>query len=104
MQPVLLAEGLHLFPGLLLLQQAVLRRLHAHDDIIQHRKALHQLEVLVHHADAEGVGVIGVLDGDLHTVLFDDALLGLIQSEQNAHQRGLSRAVLTQQGVNLTSF
>ena len=48
--------------------------------------------------------LVGIVRGDLHTVLFDDALLGLIQSEQNAHQRGLSRAVLTQQGVNLTSF
>ena len=52
METVLLAEGQHLFPGLLLLKETVLRRLHAHDDVVQYRKAVHQLEVLVHHADA----------------------------------------------------
>ena len=40
----------------------MLRRLHAHDDVVQHRKAVHQLEVLVHHADPQVIGVIGVLD------------------------------------------
>ena len=42
----------------------MLRRLHAEDDVVQHREALDQLEVLVHHADAEGVGVVRVFDAD----------------------------------------
>ena len=51
MKAVLLREGQHLLPGLSLLEEAVLAGLHAHDDVVQHRKALHQLEVLVDHAD-----------------------------------------------------
>ena len=74
----------------------MLRGLHAHDDIVQHGEALHQLEVLVDHADAQRVGIVGVLDADLHAVLPDGALLRLIQAEQDAHQRGLAGAVFAQ--------
>ena len=102
LQAVLFAEGQHLLPGLLLLQESVLCGLHAHDDVVQHGEAFHQLEVLVHHADAQRVCIVGILDGYLHAVLFDNALLGLIQTEQHAHQRGLARAVFAQQGVDLT--
>ena len=82
----------------------MLRGLHAQDDVVQHGEALHQLEVLVDHADAQCVGVVGVLDGNLHAVLFDDALLGLVQAEQHAHQRGLAGTVFAQQGVDLSLF
>ena len=102
LQAVFLAERDDLLPSLLLLQEAAFCGLHAHDDVVQHGEAFHQLEVLVHHADAQGVGVVGILDGYLHAVLFDDALLGLIQTEQHAHQRGFARAVFAQQGVDLT--
>ena len=101
LQAVLLGQGQDLLPGLLLLQEAVLGGLHAHDDVVEHREALHQLEVLVHHADAQIVGVVGILDLNLFPVLFDDALLGLIQAEQDAHQRGFAGAVLAQQRVDL---
>ena len=74
------------------------------DDVVQHGEALHQLEVLVNHADAQSIGVVGVVDFDLHAVLFDHALFGLIKAEQNAHQRGFSGAVFTQQGVYLALF
>ena len=56
---------------------------------------------MVHHADTQGVGVVGILDGHHLAVLLDDALLRLVQAEQHAHQRGLARAVFTQQGVDL---
>ena len=102
LQSVLFAEGQHLLPGLLLLQETVFRGLNAHDDVVQHGEAFHQLEMLVDHADAQGIGIVGVFDRDHRAVLFDDALLGLIQAEQYAHQRGLARAVFAQQGVDLT--
>ncbi len=40
---------------------------------------------------------------DVHdfAVFLDDARFRLVESEQNAHQRGFSRAVFSQQGVNL---
>ena len=104
LQAVFLAEGQHALAGLLLLEEAVLRGLHAQDDVVQHGEALHQLEVLVDHADAQCIGVVGVFDGHLHAVLFDDALLGLIQAEQHAHQRGLAGAVFAQQGMDLSLF
>ena len=68
LQPVFVGQGQHLFPGLRLLQEAVLARLHAHNDIVQHREALHQLEVLVDHADPQRIGVVGVADLDLSLI------------------------------------
>ena len=101
LQAVLLRQGQDLLPGLVLLQEAVAARLHAQDDIVQDGEALHQFEVLVHHADPQRVGVIGIFDLHHLAVLFDDALLRLVQAEQHAHQRGLSGAVLAQQRVDL---
>ena len=58
--------------------------------------------MLMHHADVQSRGVVGVVDLDLFAILFDDAGLRLIQAEQHAHQRGLSGAVFTKQRVNFT--
>ena len=104
LQAVAFGELQHLLARLLLLQEAVLVRLHAEDDVVEHREALDQLEVLVHHADAEVVCVVRVLDRDDLAVFFNDALLRLIQTEQDAHQRGLARAVLAEQRVDLALF
>ena len=60
--------------------------------------------MLVHHADAERGGVVRVLDGHDLAILFDDALLRLIKAEKNRHQRRFSRAVFTEQGVDLALF
>ena len=101
LQAVFFRQREHLFARLALLQEAMLRRLNAHDDIVQHREALDQLEVLVHHADAEAVGVVRVFDGDDLAVLADLALLGLIQAEQDGHERGLAGAVFAEQRMDL---
>ena len=58
--------------------------------------------MLVHHADVEGRGVVGVVDLHDLAVFLDDACFRLIKSEQNAHQRGFARAVFSQQSVNLS--
>ena len=100
-QAVLFAQGHDLFAGLGLLQKAQLVGLHPQDDVVQNREALHQFEVLVHHADAQGVGVVGVADLHLLAVFADGALFGLVQAEQNAHQGAFARTVLAQQGVHL---
>ena len=101
-QAVALAQGVHLFAGLSLIEEAEFARLRAQDDIIQHRKALHQLEMLMHHADAQGVGVVGVADHHVLAIDADFALLRLIQAEKHAHQRGFACAVLAQKRVNFT--
>jgi stage V sporulation protein SpoVS len=60
--------------------------------------------VLVHHADARPHGVAGAAEA-LHDVVQQDvALVGLVQAVENVHQGGLSRAVLTQEGVDLARF
>ena len=103
-QAVFFRQRHDLFPGAGALKNAVLRILVTEDDVVQHGEALHQLEMLVNHADAQSIGIVGVVDFDLHAVLFDHALFGLIKAEQNAHQRGFSGAVFTQQGVYLALF
>ena len=58
----------------------------------------------MHHSYTEGVCVVGVLYLNLNAVFFDRALLRLIEPEQNAHKRTLSRAVFTQQRMDFTLF
>ena len=61
-----------------------------------------QLEVLMHHADAQCVGIVRVVDLDLLSVFPYRTLLRLIQTEQHTHQGGFTGAVFAQQGVDLT--
>ena len=99
-----LREGRYLFPGLVHFQKAPARGLHAQYDVFQHSEVVHQLEVLMHHADAQTVRVVWVLDLDLLPVFPDNALFRLVHAEQHAHQRGFARAVFPQQGVDLALF
>ena len=57
--------------------------------------------MLVYHTDAQRGGLVGV--GDLYflAVLFNDALFGLVHTEQYAHQRGFAGTVFAQQGMDL---
>ena len=104
LQPVALGQLLHLFARFLLLQEAQLCRFRAEDDIVQHRENVDELEVLMHHADAQRRRVVGVADLHRLAVFADLALLGLIQAEQHAHQRGFARAVFPQKRVDLRLF
>ena len=101
-QAVALGELQHLLARVHLLQKAALVRLDAEDDIVENREALDELEMLVHHADAQCICIVGVVDLDLNTVFLDGAFLRLIQAEEHTHERGFSRAVFAEQGVNLT--
>ena len=57
--------------------------------------------MLMHHSYAEGGGVVRVLYPDLLPVFEDNSLLGLVETEKNAHKRGFSGSVLAQKGVDL---
>ena len=103
-QTVFLGQIENLFARVLLLQKAHLVRLNAEDDVVEDREALDQLEVLVHHADAERVRVVRVADLNLAAVLVDLALLRLVQAEQDAHKRRFASAVFAEQGVDFTLF
>ena len=64
LQAVFFRELLDLFARFLALDEAELRRLRAEDDVVEHGEHVDELEVLVHHADAERGGIIGVVDLD----------------------------------------
>ena len=101
LQAVLFAQSHDLFAGLVLLQKAVLRILDAEDDVIEHREALDQFEVLMHHAYAQRVGVVRVVDLDFFSVFLDRTLLRLVQTKEHAHQGRFTGTVLAQQGMDL---
>ena len=103
-EAVFFGEGQDLLAGFLLLKKSHLVWLYAQNDVIENREALDQLEVLMDHPDAEVVGVIRVVDFDFFSVLLDDTLLGLVQAEQNTHQRALAGAVLSQKRVDFAFF
>ena len=89
-----------LFAGDLFLQKSRFAGFHTQHDVIQHREALHQLKVLVDHADAKVVCIVGVIDLDFLAVFLDDALFRLVQAEQNTHEGGFAGAVFAQQGMH----
>ena len=100
-KPVFFRELLHLLPGFFLLQKAQLGVLRPQDDVIQHGKNINELEVLVHHADAQCRGVIGVIDLYRHAVFADLSFFRLVQAKEHAHQRTFARTVFAQQRVDL---
>ena len=74
----------------------------AEDDVLGDRHGLDQAEVLGDHADARGDGVAGGADGDRRAVDLDGAGVCGGEPVEDAHQRGLAGAVLSEQGVDLT--
>ena len=78
--------------------------LHAQDDVFCHGVVFHQLEVLVHHADRVGGGVVG--GAHLHALAVDDDLAGvrLVHTKEHAHERGFACAVLAQKGIHLAAL
>ena len=102
LQAVLPGQGHDLLPGLFPLQKAVFGVFHAQNNVVQNGEAFYQLKVLMHHADAQGVGIVGVVDRHFHAVFADHALLCLIQAKEDTHERRFSRAVFAQQRVNFS--
>ena len=99
----------NLLPRLVLFQHASLGGLHAEDDIIQHGKAVYQLEMLVNHADSPLHSFPGRCDVGLLPVKDDPSpetagIPDLFHAEQYIHQRGFSRTVFPHQGHDLARF
>ena len=74
------------------------------DNVVEHRHRFHQHEVLVYHADAQLHRLAGGLDADLLPLQKDLALCGLVQTNQDIHQRRLARAVFAQQRQHLAAI
>ena len=77
-QLVLFRQLLNLFPGSFALEEAQLGVLRPQNDVVQHGEHVHQLEVLVHHANVEGRGIVGAVDLHDLAVFLDDARFRLI--------------------------
>ena len=80
--------------------QAEARLLLAHPDVVGGGENVHQLEVLVDHADAQLFCVLRGVDGRGLALHQDLPRVRLIDAGEHIHQSGLARAVLPQQGQN----
>ena len=76
--------------------------LEAQDDILRRGQHIHQLEMLVDHADAQIMGVLGGPDGHRPAVRQDLSAVGEIDAGEHIHQGGLAAAVFAQQGEDLS--
>jgi hypothetical protein len=95
---VSLGEFLDIRDGLFVVDaNEPLGRLKTQDHVLRDGEDGYQHEVLVDHADASTHRVAGV--GEVHdfAVNEDMALVGVQETKQDVHQRGLSRAVLAQE-------
>lgn len=101
LQPVTLAQLHDLLARLCFLQKAKRRhrRLNAEDDVIQHRKDLDQLEVLMHHADAQCISVVQVFNAYNLTIFANLALFQADTCRGVRSSRSICRAVLASSAV-----
>jgi hypothetical protein len=70
------------------------------DDVLDHGEVLHQLEMLVHHADAGADRGLAVGDVGLLAVDEDLALIGLVETVEDRHQRRFAGAVFAHDTVD----
>ena len=83
-----------------LIQEQALAGLPANEDVLCDGQVLHQVQLLVHDADAPVLGILGTVDFDLLTEILDDAIVLGVDAGQNFHQRGFARAVFADQSQN----
>ena len=68
----------------------------AQNDVFGGGEHIHQLEMLVNHADAQSEGVLGRADDHLAALHIDMARVRKVNAGQHIHQRRLAAAVLAQ--------
>jgi hypothetical protein len=56
--------------------------------------------VLVDHPDAKVIGIIGAVYGNFLAPDFNLPLIGMVQTEKDAHQGRLSRTILSEDSMN----
>ena len=101
---VLLGNAAGLLHGLFHVDEKSVFRLRAQYDILRDRQRRHQHKVLMYHADTLADGVHGRFNCRLLSVEDNLPGIGGFNAEQDFHQRGFSRAVFPQKGVNLAFF
>ena len=100
-EAVAVADLLDLGVGGLDVQAAAL--VQTQHDVLGGGEHVHQLIVLMDHADAVLEGILGGADGYGLPLYQDLALVREIDAGQHIHQGGLTAAVLPQQGEDLTT-
>ncbi len=95
---VLIADFLDFLAGLGQVQLS----LQTQNDVLRGGEHIHQLEVLMDHADAIVECVLGGSDGHRLAVNVDLSLIGEVDAGKHIHQRGLAAAVFAQQRQDLT--
>ena len=96
-EAVFLTDLPDLFSGLHQIQLS----LQTQNDVLRGGEHIHQLEVLMDHADAQIERILGGGDGHRLAVDVDLALIGEIDAGKHIHQRGLAAAVFAQQRQDL---
>ena len=74
------------------------------DDIFGDGKIAHELKMLMHHADAESRRIVRIFDRLFFAVYFYRTAVGMIEPEQNTHERRFARAVFAEYRVDFTVF
>ena len=83
------------------IEHAEAARLTAEEQVLHHRELRDEVELLVDDGGAGRLGVAGRADRDGLAVDVDAAGVGGVGAAQDLHQRGLARAVLAHQRVDL---
>src|SRR5450759_299442 len=76
-------------------------RLAANEDVLGHREVVHEVQFLVDHADPQGLGGVGARDLFLAPADTDRAGIAPVDPREDLHERGLARAVLAYQRMDL---
>ena len=92
------ADFLNLLPGFLQIQPSG----QTQHNVLGGGQHIHQLEMLVNHANAMGKGILG--RGDNHLFVIDENIAGIreIDAGEHIHQGGLAASVFTQQCQNFS--
>ena len=95
-----IADGLDLLGHLVNVQPT--RLLQTQDNVLRRAEHIHQLEMLMNHADAVTEGISGRADHDLLAVNVNLSLIRKINTGEHIHKGGLAAAVFSQQSQNLS--
>ncbi len=80
--------------------QPGLHRLMTENDVFRHGQRRHQREMLVHHADALGGGIFRRPGRNMLTIDDDFSRRGILDAEQDFHERRFAGAVFTANGMD----
>jgi hypothetical protein len=103
LQSVIVRQGANLRPCRGLAEIERPDRLCSKHDVLKHRHLVSQREMLMHHADSGRQRRMRIARRQRSAKGLDVPFVGGVMAEQDVHQRGLARAVFTQQRNHLAA-